>query len=337
MQKRKLVSALVALVLLLTTGTLGYRIIEGPEWTLLDGLFMTVITLATVGFSETHPLSPQGRVFTIVLILLGAGLMAYLVTTLAQFVVEGGLRDLLGRRRMRERIKSLHHHYIVCGAGDTGWVVADYLRRHQAPVVLVDIEPKTVQSLVDEGFIALEGDATADEILVEAGLERAAGLVAALPHDADNVFVALTAKGINPHVFVVSTATKIESVSKLKRAGVNYVVSPNITAANRMASVLMRPSVVDFLDATLAGDDSDLQMDEFRIQPGSALDNVALKDADLRRRSGAIIVSVKRQGKTMINPEPTHVFAGGDILVVMGTREQINKMGELATVAVPRG
>ncbi|NLI76080.1 MAG: potassium channel protein [Candidatus Riflebacteria bacterium] len=331
MQKRKIFSATVVFLIVLAIGTFGYRLIEGPSWSLIDGLFMTVITLATVGYGETHPLTDQGRLFTVGLILVGAGLMAYMVTTLAQFVVEGGLRDYLGRRRMRDRIKALRHHYIICGAGSTGWVVAERLHRQNTPVVLVDTDPKVVQELLDQRFIAIEGDATADEVLIDAGLEMASGLVAALPHDADNVFVALTAKGINPNVFVAATATKIESVPKLKRAGANYVVSPNITAANRMASVLMRPSVVDFLDATLSGDDQDLQMDEFRIQPGSFLDTQALKDADLRRRSGAIIVSVKRQGKTVINPEPAYVFAGGDILVVMGNRDQINKMGELAT------
>ncbi|OIP21137.1 hypothetical protein AUK22_11995 [bacterium CG2_30_54_10] len=336
MQKRKILSGIVPFLLLLTVGTVGYRLTEGPGWSLLDCIYMTVITLATVGYGEVHNLSPEGRVFTIFLIFIGAGLMAYTVSALAQFFVEGGLRDLLGRRRMREDIKSLKGHYIICGAGDTGWVVAENLRRHQTPVVLVDLEPKIVQELIGEDYLAIEGDATADEVLADAGLDRAAGLVAALPHDADNVFVALTAKGINPNVFVVCTATKIESVPKLKRAGANYVVSPNITAANRMASVLMRPSVVDFLDATLGGDDQDLQMDEFRIQPKSYLDAIALKDAGIRRRSGAIIVSVKREGKSVINPDPVFVFQGGDILVILGNRDQINKMGELATAPVSR-
>ncbi len=319
-------------VILLGFGTLGYRIIEGPHWSALDGLFMTVITLATVGYGEVHPLSPAGRVFTILLLITGAGLMAYTVTALGQFVVEGKLRELWGKRRMKDRILALKHHYIVCGAGNTGLVVIHNLQTKQIPLVVIDSNPKVVEELVEQQIPAIEGDATADETLIDAGLKHASGLVTALPYDADNVFVTLTAKGINPDVFVVSTAEAVESVQKLKRAGSNYVVTPAIIAGARMAAVLMRPSVVDFVDATMAGDDQGLQMEEFKIRDDSFLAQKALKDADLRKRSGAIIVSVRRGDKTMINPEPNYVFETNDILVALGTVEQVTRIGELATL-----
>lgn len=331
MENRRFLATLALFIILLGFGTLGYRLIEGPQWSALDGLFMTVITLATVGYGEVHPLSPAGRVFTILLLITGAGLMAYTVTALGQFVVEGKLRELWGKRRMKDRIQALKHHFIVCGAGNTGLVVIHNLLSKQIPLVVIDSNPKVIEELLEQQIPAIEGDATADEILIDAGLKQASGLVTALPHDADNVFVTLTAKGINPEVFVVSTADAVESAPKLKRAGSNYVVTPAVIAGARMAAVLMRPSVVDFLDATMAGDDQGLQMEEFRIKQESFLSQKALKDADLRRRSGAIIVSVRRGDKTMINPEPNYVFEAGDILVALGTLEQVTKIGELAT------
>lgn len=327
---KKLAISLLLLTIVLFIGSIGYVLVEGDRWTLLDALFMTVTTLSTVGYSEVHPLSYKGRIFTIVLIFIGAGFMAYVATSMVEFIVEGGLREIFERKKMKDKIKNLKSHYIVCGAGDTGLTTAKYLLKNNSSVVLIDRDSKKVQDLISDGYYAIEGDATVDEVLLEAGVCNAAGLVSALPHDADNVFVVLTVRGLNPNIYIVATATKLESVSKLKRAGVNYVVSPNITAASRMASVLMRPSVVDFLDATLAGDDSDLQMDEFSICKGSYLENKMLKDADIRKKSGAIIVAVKHAAKTIINPEPTYVFESGDILVVLGTREQINKMAELA-------
>ncbi len=329
-QNGRFTASVVAFLALIAVGTVGYKVIEGPQWTWLDALYMTVITLGTIGYGEVHTLDTGGRIFTVCLILMGAGVMAYTVTTLAQFVVEGKLQELWGKKRMKDRIDALKDHYVVCGAGDTGLVVVGELTRRKIPFVVVESNPKVAESLIEGDVLVVEGDATVDEVLRHAGLERAGGLVTTLPHDADNVFVALTAREMKANIFVVSTANKNESVTKLKRAGVSYVVSPNQIAGARMASVIMRPSVVDFLDATMAGENQALQMEELRIGGGSFLANKALKDADLRRRSGAIIVSVKRGTSTVINPEPTYVFETGDILIVLGTRDQITKMGDIA-------
>jgi voltage-gated potassium channel len=330
MKKSPFLVTLAAFLALLLVGAFGYRLIEGPPWTFFDGLFMTVITLATVGYSETHPLSVEGRMFTIFLIIVGAGLMAYTVTSIAKFVVEGKLRDLWEHRRMKEQIAAMNGHYIICGAGRTGMEVAQRLTPKKIPLVLIDSDPKVIQDLGNQKHLFLEGDATHDELLLEAGVKKAVGLVAALPTDAANVFVALSAKGLNPNLYVVSTASQTESVPKLKRAGVDYVVSPTVIAGARLAAILTRPAVVDFMDATMTGDDEGLHMEETTIGPSSFLADKALKDTDIRQRSGAIVVAVKRGRHTTINPEPTYVFSAGDTLVILGRRDQTIRLVELA-------
>ncbi len=331
MENRKLLTAILAFLLLLAIGTIGYRQIEGDKWSYFDGFFMTVITLATVGYNETHPLTNSGRVFTVCLLLIGAGVMAYTLSSLVQFVIDGKFREIWGKRLMKEKIRMMKNHYVLCGAGNTGLVVAEELMRKRFPFIVIDSNAKIVEELREAEIPVIEGDATLDEVLLCAGLEKATGLVTALPHDADNVFVTLTAKGINQNLFVISTASKTESIPKLKRAGANYVVSPNIIAGARMATVIMRPTVIDFLDTTISGDNQSLQMEEFMIQPRSFLEKKALKDAEIRQRSGAIIVSVKRGNKSVINPEPTYVFESGDIMIVLGDLSQISKIGDLAS------
>ncbi|MBF0544647.1 MAG: potassium channel protein [Candidatus Riflebacteria bacterium] len=328
--KNKIFIPLVLFVCLVLFGTIGYRIIEGNDWSYFDGLYMTLITITTVGFGETHPLSTSGRILTLFLLLSGCGLMAFTLSAVVQFILEGKVQELWGRKRMKHQIKSMGNHYIICGAGDTGRAVISELFRKAMPFVVIDSDPKVCEELMESSIPAIEGDATVEEVLLEAGLKKAIGLVTALPHDADNVFVALTARGISPDIFVASTTSKIESASKLKRAGANYVISPNVIAGARMAAVLVRPSVVDFLDATMAGEDHALQMEEIRVVASSLLTGKSIKDADIRKRSGAIIVSVRKDHARIINPEPSYVFESGDILIVLGDSEQIYKMCELA-------
>lgn len=331
--QQRLITLTVALFFLLFCGTVAYRLVEGSQWTLLDGLFMTVITLFTVGYSEVHTLSAGGRMLTIVLILLGGGFMAYAASTIAQLIFEGKLREIWGLKRMRKQISELKNHYIVCGAGKTAQEIIKSLKGN-APnqFVVIDIDRSRIDKLQQENIFAIEGDATSDEVLIEAGIERAAGLAVTLPTDADNVFVTLSAKGFKSDLFVVAKAEKIDSIAKLRKAGANKVVSPNIIAGARMASMLYRPTVMDFMDATLAGDNKAMMMEEFRIQSNSYLDNKAIKDAEIRQRSGAIIVSVRRESETIVNPLPTLVFKPCDILVVLGTSEQINNFMPLTTV-----
>lgn len=333
MIQQRLFNLSFALIFLLLGGTVSYRIVEGDHWTILDSLFMTVITLFTVGYSEVHPLSESGRMLTIFLIFLGGGFMAYAASSVAQMLFEGKIREIWGLKKMRNKINELNDHYIICGAGKTAQEIIKSLR-NSAPnqFVVIDIDRQRIEKMQQEGVYAIEGDATIDETLIEAGIERAAGLAVTLPTDADNLFVTLSAKGFKSDIFVVAKAEKIESIAKLRKAGANKVVSPNIIAGAKMASMLYRPSVVDFMDAALAGDSKAMQMEEFRIQKNSFLSGKALKDAEIRQRSGAIIVSVRRENETIVNPLPNFVFEPCDILVVLGTGEQISNFLPLTTV-----
>jgi voltage-gated potassium channel len=321
------------LIALILGGALAYQFVEGSDWTFLDGLFMTVITLFTVGYAEVHPLSDAGRILTIVLIFAGGGFMAYIASTLAQLIFEGKIKEIWGRQRMKNRIKELKNHFVICGAGKTASeIIKSFQSTNPSNFVIIDVNKERIQKLQDSGFFAIEGDATTDAVLIEAGIERAAGLAATLPTDADNVFVALSAKGIKNDIFIVAKAERIESIAKLRKAGANKVVSPNIIAGARMAAMLHKPSIVDFMDAAIAGDNQAMQMEEFRIQKGSFLDGKVLKNAEIRQRSGAIIVAIRRESETIINPPPSFVFKPHDVLVVLGTKEQITSFANLARI-----
>jgi voltage-gated potassium channel len=314
-------------------GTFLYRIVEGDAWTLLDGLYMTVITIFTVGYTEVHPLSDAGRVLTIVLIFFGVSYMAYIASWVAQLIFEGKIREIWGLKIMKNKIGALKNHFVICGAGKTAYeIIKSFKASSSTNFVVIDIDQSRIQKLQQENILALVGDATNDSTLIEAGIENAAGLAATLPTDADNVFVSLSAKGIKHDIFIVAKAEKIESIAKLRKAGASKVVSPNIIAGARMAAMLHRPSVVDFMDAAIAGDNQALQMDEFRLHKQSFLDSKALKDSEVRQRSGAIIVAVRRNSETIVNPSPTFVFSAHDVLVVLGTREQINNFARLTSV-----
>ncbi|MDN5279260.1 MAG: voltage-gated potassium channel [Clostridiales bacterium] len=330
MSNRRLICLTVAFFTLILGGTFAYRLVEGQNWSILDGLFMTVITLFTVGYAEVHPLSDSGRILTIVLIFVGGGFMAYVASSLAQLIFEGKIREIWGLKRMKNRINELKDHYIICGAGKTAHeIIKSLSNSNPTNFVVIDIDRSHIQKLQEENIFAIEGDATTDSILIDAGIERAAGLAATLPTDADNVFVTLSAKGIKNDIFVVAKAERIESIAKLRRAGANKVVSPNIIAGARMAAMLHRPSVVDFVDSALAGDNQAMQMEEFRVQKQAFLSGKALKDAEIRQRSGAIIVAIRRESETIINPVPTYVFQPHDVLVVLGTKEQITNFATL--------
>ncbi|MFZ5951677.1 MAG: potassium channel family protein [Candidatus Rifleibacteriota bacterium] len=334
MTNRKLIYIISVLLAILLGGSFSYQIVEGKSWSFLDGLFMTVITIFTVGYTEVHPLSDAGRVLTIMLIFVGVGFIGYIASSIAQLIFEGKIREIWGQQRMKNKINELKNHYIICGAGKTAHEIIKSLRSNSHnDFVVIDIDREVIVKLQAEDILAIEGDATNDNTLVEAGIERATGLAATLPTDADNVFVSLSAKGLKSDICIVAKAEKIESIAKLRKAGASKVVSPNIIAGARMAAMLHRPSVVDFMEAAIAGDNQAMQMEEFRIQKQSFLDNRALKNAEIRQRSGAIIVAVRRETNTTINPDPNFVFNAHDLLVVLGTRDQIANFSKLTSIS----
>lgn len=334
MTNKRLIYITAVFFAIILGGTFSYQIIEGEKWSFLDGLFMTIITIFTVGYTEVHPLSESGRILTILLIFVGVGFIAYVASSVAQLIFEGKIREIWGLSRMKNRIKELKNHFVICGAGKTAHEIIKSLNgNNPGNFVVIDIDRDLVRKLQEENIFAIEGDATNDTTLIEAGIERAAGLAATLSTDADNVFVTLSAKGIKNDLFIVSKAERIESIAKLRKAGASKVVSPNIIAGARMAAMLHRPSVVDFMEAAIAGDNQAMQMEEFRINKESFLDRKALKDAEIRQRSGAIIVAVRREGLTTINPDPSFVFSSHDVLVVLGTRDQIANFSKLTSIS----
>jgi voltage-gated potassium channel len=293
-----------------------------------DSLYMTIITITTVGFAEVVPLSTSGKYFTIGLILIGVSFILYLFNKVTETVVEGGLKTILGRINMEKNIKNMSGHYIICGFGRIGREICKTLKENKRPLVVIENNQETLKEVDKLGYFALSGDASRDETLLKAGIERANGLIAVVSSDADNVYITLSARGLKQNLFILSRASSEEGAeTKLLRAGADKVISPYYIGAKRMAELIIRPTVVDFLDLTMHTDDLDLSLDEFLIPPDSRLNNVSLMDSGLRQKYDLIVVAIKRKKKEMIfNPSPTTAIQEGDILIVLGKYAQINAL-----------
>lgn len=328
--KRILVIVIVVCIVL-AVGVTGYCIIEG--WRILEALYMTVITIATVGYMEVHPLSDAGRIFTIFLIMGGTSILIYAGGSLIAFVVEGELTGILGRRKMEKQISQLNEHYIVCGAGRTGrYVVEEFLQTKTKFVVIENNIEQLKKISGFENLLYIQGDATYDATLRLAGIEKAKGLVTALPEDKDNLFVTLTAKSINPNLRIVAKATEEETAYKLKIAGASSVVSPNYIGGLRMASETLRPAVTSFLDIMLRDKDARLRIAETQISAGSQLAGRTIEELEIHKKTGVLVLAVKRGDNYTFNPEPYTKVQSGDILIVMATLDQMDKIKELTEV-----
>lgn len=326
---RHLRLSLLVLVVVIALGSLGYSLIEG--WSVFDSLYMTVITLATVGFREVHDLSDQGKAFTILLIVFGAGIIAYAVGSVAQFMVEGQLRKLLGRKKLAKEIGRLSGHYIICGYGRIGTLIGREFQSKPLPFVVVEKDADLCEKLSNEGLLYVRGDATDDETLIEAGIRRAQGLITAVTSDTENVYITLTARGLNPDLFILARAGEEGSEKKLRRAGASKVISPYTIGATRMAQAVLRPSVVDFIEIATAGQNLELQLEEIRVEPASTLVGKTLVTSGVRRDWGVIIVGIKKgDGQMLFNPAPTTAIAAGDILITLGERSAIQTLEQIA-------
>ena len=313
------------LLLTLALGTAGYHFIEGM--TFFEGLYMTVITISTVGFQEVRPLSEAGRVLTIVIISTGIMIAAYTIGTLVRVFIEGELRKTFGRRKVEKKISQLKDHYIICGYGRIGSLVCAELRDHGMECVVIENHPSSIERMEADRVLYLPLDATVDSTLIEAGIMHARGIVTAVGSDADNVFITLTAKGLRPDIFVLSRASDEKNEIKLKRAGANRVVSPYLIGGKRMAHVLIRPTVIDFIDIAVTDGNLDLQMEECRIPPASDLVGKNLVESNLRKDFGVIIVLIKKHDGAMIfNPQSNEVLEADDILVVLGKKGDMRRM-----------
>ncbi len=324
---KKIIQVLAMVGLITAIGTAGYIAIEG--WGFLDSLFMTVTTLTTVGYREVHELSTKGIVFTIFLIVGGVGVMLYALTAGAKVILEGELGEGFGRKKLEKKIQSLKDHFIVCGYGRMGRIISRELQGEGASFVAVEKNPTTLDE--KEETLILAGDATRDAVLKQAGIDRAKGLISVLPTDAENLFVVLSARGLNPGLFIVVRAIEEGSEHKLLRAGANKVISPYHIGGLRMAHTVLKPSVVDFIEFATRSGNIELQMQEILIQEGSNLIGQTLEECGIGRDLGVIIVAIKQSsGDTKFNPTFRSTIRAGDTLIALGETtklKEIEKMG----------
>jgi len=315
--ERRLMLAAATLGGVVVVGVVGYMIIE--RWSLLEAAYMTVITLASVGFMEVHPLSAGGRVFTIFLILGGMGTLLYGISSATAFIVEGELKDILRRRKMEKKIAALHGHYIVCGVAGVGRYVVEEMRGAMRQLVVVDEDLRRLEALPAGELLWVQGSPTADGVLRAAGIERAAGLVSALDTDKDNLFLVLTARNLAPQLRIVALAVEEESSRKLRVAGADEVVSANRIGGLRIASVMIRPAAVTFLDRMLRPSGQALRVEELTVGQGSAAAGRRLSEVEALREAKALVLARRPSGSEdyQHNPPADAVLGAGDTLVMM--------------------
>lgn len=319
--------AFLSLAVIFLIGIVGYMTVEG--WTLLESFYMMVITLATVGYQEVRPLSDAGRLMTACLILGGVGSFAYLVGSFSQVLVEGKLQNFWGRVKVQKRIDKLSNHFIVCGFGRIGSVVVREIVAEGHPVVVVEHKPELIEKLTQDGILCVDGDATSDEALLQAGLTRAKSLITALTDEAANVYVTLTARQLNPKIQIIARANEVAHVPRLKMAGADRVVMPNLIGGARMAQSVLRPSVVNFLDLALRGG-IDLQMEELSIPASSVLAGKDLMESQIRPQYNLIVIAIQKpDGEMVFNPGPREVIAAGDTLLAVGRKTDLARFQEL--------
>ena len=327
--QKELMAGALALAGIFLIGTLWYSLVEGWRWE--DAAYMTVITLATVGYGETHPLGSRGRLFTIALILMGVVNLGYIVNRFTAAVIEGYFLEGIRLRQQRRLMESLSGHYIICGFSRTGRQIAKEFQAEAVSFVVIDSELESVQKAQEIGYIVFQGDATLDDTLLKVGVTKAICIVAALPSDAENLYTVLSAKTLNPDIRAIARASTEEAVQKLQRGGADAVISPYITGGKRMAAAALRPQILDFVDGMLSGTDRQLYMEEFLLDSGRCpFVGQSLQRAKLRSQSGALVLAIRRlDGKLIGGPTGDTVLMSGDTLICMGTAEQLRDLNQI--------
>jgi voltage-gated potassium channel len=298
------------------------------EWSFVDALYMTIITITTVGYAEVHPLTTNGQIFSIFLIVGGVSGALYAVSGIAGYVIEGHLGTTLGRRRMQRSITKLKGHFILCGYGRVGREIARVFAEENIPFVAIDKDRDSIADAEKDGHLYLLADATDDEVLKEAGIEQARGLVVALGSDADSVYITLSARGLRPDLFIEARASSNMAEAKLKKAGANRIIAPYSLGARRMAELALRPAVVDFIDTVIRSRGQDLQMENITVRHDSALAGLTVEET--RHRTKAAILTISRKdGKLLVNPSIEEIIEAGDRLITLGTKKQLAALEEI--------
>jgi voltage-gated potassium channel len=325
---RRFLFLILAVLATLAIGTIGFVRIE--HYPPFDAFYMTLITMTTVGYAEIHPLSHAGRIFNSVLIIFGVTTIFIGIGTMTQTIIEAEFGDAFGKRRKKRMIDKLKDHFIVCGYGRVGRGAAEELQRAGVPFIVIDTDPARVERAMLAGLLAVAADATRDDVLRQAGIERARGLVAALATDADNLFVLLSAKGLNSHIFVATRAAEEGAEEKMRRAGADAVYAPYVITGHRLAQSLLRPHVVQFLDFTTKDFGTDIAIEQVRVVESSEMIARTIRDMQIGRDLGVIVMAIRnRDGHMIFNPPADTAISAGDHLIVMGQQEKLRTLESL--------
>ena len=324
----RIIRLILLFVGVIALGTLGYFLIEGWSWG--DALYMTAITLSTVGFGEVRSLSPAGRVFTILLIFAGVGLIIYFLSSMAEYLVSFNMEHEWRKRRSSNMVNKMKDHIIVCGYGQVGSSAAAALQESGRDVVVIDGNPRRVKIAHENDLAAIEGDATKDETLIKAGVERARSIIISTGDDSLNLFVVLSARSLNLDLYIIARANQSVNDEKLRRAGANRVVSPYQIGGQHMANIVIRPHVTDFFDVVTLSGGEEIWVEEQTLEPGCTLAGQSMVESDIRRQTGVTLIAIYRpESGTNIVPDSSTRLAEGDKLIVLGTRDQLASLQTL--------
>jgi voltage-gated potassium channel len=330
--QRRIVIAVILLLTLLLLAPVGYMIIEGMGYN--EAFYMTVITVFTVGFAEVEPLTTAGRYFTVFIIFVGVFNLFFLISGFIRYTLREAFRETFGRRRMDLRIRKLDGHYIICGFGRVGEVVAETMKEAGADFVVVENDPERIADAVDSGLLYIDGNATETETLEEAGVKRARGLVCALENDADNLFTALSARTLNKGITIVTRCVSSDSVEKLQYAGADRVISPYEISGRRMATFLLKPGVYDYMDLVAHGTSLEYRMEELLVKRGSDIDGKTIGELDIKARTGALVLAVRKADSIEFNtnPDKDTRFDAGDLIVALGMEKDLAGLEKLVAL-----
>jgi voltage-gated potassium channel len=328
MYLNRLKLSLIFFIGILVSGILGFMLLENLSF--YDATYLAVVTISTVGYGDIVPKTPAGRMFSCLFIIIGVGMAYYTFTLVISMSIEGRLKDFFGRKGMDRRIANLTNHIIVCGAGKVGGNVIQRLQDEGQDFVVVEKDLLLYEQLCEQKVLTIHGDSTLDEILLEAGVKRAKGLITALSHDADNVYVTLTGKSLNPEMTIVARADRAEAEEKLRRAGATTVIFPSVMGGRQMVSAMTKPVIMDFVENLFYNQELHMDIAEITVSAASTLVGKNFIENDIKGRFDSIVVAIKRGNKLITNPPAAEIIIAGDIMIVLGQRTTLSKLNELA-------